>query len=213
MKTVLHVGCGGNDIRSLPILFQDGEWEEIRYDIDPAALPDVVGRLQDMSLLEDGTIDAIFSSHNIEHVWAFEVPGVLSEFRRILKSEGFALILCPDVVSVAQAIIHGYLEETVYESPAGPITAMDILYGYHASIKEGNYFMAHKTAFTADTLARHLDIAGFASSLIARDKLLGLHALAFPTVLSKDAAEAIASRLQPPVDALIEVCSYGIGST
>lgn len=213
MKTVLHVGCGGNDIRSLPLPFQDGSWEEIRYDIDPAALPDVVGRLQDMSLLEDGTVDAIFSSHNIEHVWAFEVQGVLTEFRRILKPDGFALILCPDIISVAQAITQGYLEEAVYESPAGPITAMDILYGYHVSIKEGNHFMAHKTAFTTDTLARHLDIAGFPSTVIARDKLLGLHALAFPVVWSKDAADVLASTVQPPPDLLIEVCCYGIADS
>jgi SAM-dependent methyltransferase len=213
LKTVLHVGCGASDIRNLPTPFQDGEWDEIRYDIDPAAQPDIIGRLQDMSLLEDETIDAIYSSHNIEHVWAFEVHGVLSEFRRVLRPDGFALILCPDIMSVAQAITQGYLEKPLYESPAGPITAMDILYGYHTAIEEGNLFMAHKTAFTSDTLANHLLKGGFPSAIIARDKILGLHALAFPVIWSKDEADALARTLQPPSDSLIEVNHYGTLNT
>lgn len=209
MKTLLHVGCGGSDIRTLPLLFQDGSWDEIRYDIDPAVKPDIVGRLQDMSLLEDGAVDGIYSSHNIEHVWAFEVQPVLVEFRRILQQDGFALILCPDVMSVAQAIAQGYLEESLYESPAGAITAMDILYGYHADIAKGNFFMAHKTAFTAHTLAKHLLTAGFTGAIIARDKMFGLHAVAFPGVWRNAAANELARALHPRPDYLLEINQYG----
>lgn len=209
MKTLLHVGCGGSDIRNLPLLFQDGSWDEIRYDIDPVVQPDIVGRLQDMSLLEDGAVDGIYSSHNIEHVWAFEVQPVLAEFRRVLQQDGFALVLCPDIMSVAQAVAQGYLEESLYESPAGPITAMDILYGYHADIAKGNLFMAHKTAFTADTLAKHLLTAGFTGAIIARDKMFGLHAVAFPGVWRNAAANELVRALHPHLDCLIEVNQYG----
>ncbi|MDD4927367.1 MAG: methyltransferase domain-containing protein [Methylotenera sp.] len=209
MKTLLHVGCGGSDIRNLPFPFQNGDWDEIRYDIDPNAKPDIVGCLQDMSIIEDGSIDSIYSSHNIEHVWAFEVQAVLVEFRRVLRPDGFALILCPDILSVADAITQGYLEEPVYHSPAGPITALDIIYGYHVDIAKGNIFMAHKTAFTSDTLAKHLLSAGFSSVVIARDKMLGLHALAFTCILSKLAATELADSLQPHKDHLIEINSYG----
>lgn len=209
MRTLLHVGCGASTIKNLPLAFQDGHWDEIRYDIDPNANPEIVGQLQDMSLIENGAIDAIYSSHNIEHVWAFEVQDVLKEFRRVLNPDGFALILCPDIMSVAQAITQGYLEQAVYESPAGPITAMDIVYGYHADIQRGNLYMAHKTAFTSETLARHLIKAGFAGAVVARDKMLGLHAVAFPEGWSRDAALAIAPTMQPQHDFLIGVNRYG----
>jgi hypothetical protein len=209
MKTLLHVGCGPNDLNSLPAEFHDGTWDEIRYDIDPSVSPDIVGRLQDMSLLEDGSIDAVYSSHNVEHVWEFEVGKVLAEFRRILNPNGFALILCPDMMSVAQAITQGYLDKVLYESSAGPITAMDIVYGYHADIARGNLFMAHKTAFTADTLGRHLLQTNFSCAVIARDTMLGLHAVAFPSACALEQGLRLANKLQPQEQYLIEVQHYG----
>jgi SAM-dependent methyltransferase len=209
MNTLLHVGCGSRHIQNLPPLFQMGDWDEIRYDIDPNAEPDIVGSLQDMSLVEDASVEAIYSSHNIEHVWAFEVQGVLKEFRRVLKPEGFALILCPDMLSVAQAIRDGFLEKAVYESPAGPITALDIVYGYHSDIEAGNHYMAHKTAFTSETLAKHLERAGFASAIIVRDYLLGLHALALPPGWQVDHANEVLHGLMPHNDAIVETLRYG----
>jgi predicted SAM-dependent methyltransferase len=197
MKTLLHVGCGPNSLEDLPAHFHDGQWEEIRYDIDPAVKPDIVGSLQDMSLIEDGCIDAICSSHNIEHVWAFEVPGVLAEFRRVLRPDGVALILCPDLMAVAEAVLDGWLEKPLYESPAGLITGMDVIYGYQSDIAKGKHYMAHKTGFTADTLGAHLLTAGFAAVTIARDKLLGLHAVAHPQPLERGEADRCFKALVP----------------
>ena len=209
MRTVLHVGCGVNTLSSLPPLFQDGTWDEIRYDIDDKVQPDIVGELQDLSIIEDGSIDALYSSHNIEHVWAFEVPPVLKEFRRVLKPDGFAMVLCPDVQSVAQAIAEGYLDKPLYVSPAGPITALDILYGFHSAIEKGNHFMAHKTAFTTETLASHLLRAGFAGIAVARDKAFGLHAAAFLAGFDAKEANALASQVHPAQKFLLEVNRYG----
>ena len=103
----------------MPSYFQDGMWEEIRFDIDPGVEPDVTGAMQDLSLIEDGYVDAVYSSHNIEHISSFEVPGVLAGFRRVTNDDGFLVISCPDMLSVAQAIASGALEETSYQSPAG----------------------------------------------------------------------------------------------
>jgi len=210
MKTLLHVGCGHSSLVDLPAFFQDGTWEEIRYDINPDVSPDIVGTTQDMSLIEDGSIDAIYSSHNIEHIWAFEVPGVLAEFRRVLAPSGLAMILCPDILSVAQAITEGYLDKPVYMAPAGPITALDILYGYHEDIARGNLYMAHKTAFTAETLAAHLAKAGFGAVSIGRDHVLGLHALAHSRQLSEPDADRMAEALLPARQHLIELIHYRV---
>lgn len=209
MKNLLHVGCGGNNITSLPPHFQDGDWDEVRYDIDPSVQPDIVGRLQDMSILEDASFDAVYSSHNIEHVWAFEVPVVLGEFKRVIADTGFALILCPDMLSVANAVSQGMLESPLYESPAGPIAAMDIIYGHQRAIQQGNEFMAHRTAFTAQTMARHMLSAGFVAADIARDRNYGLHAVGYKSKWAASAANTLGSRVLPHSDHLIEVLRFG----
>lgn len=197
MKNILHVGCGGQDIRSMPPYFHDGTWSEIRFDIDPGAHPDIQGELQDLSLIEDASIDVVYSSHNIEHVSSFEVPGVLAGFRRVLGNDGFALILCPDMQSVAQAMVAGVLEEPLYISPAGPISALDIVYGHQKAIQQGQIYMAHKTAFTAGTLARHLLGAGFSQVRVARDKVFGLHAIAFASTPHEEEAGWLAGAMFP----------------
>ena len=41
--------------------------------LDPAVQPDVVVTMTDMSAVATGSIDAILSSHNIEHLYPHEV--------------------------------------------------------------------------------------------------------------------------------------------
>lgn len=204
MKTILHVGCGGQDIRSMPSYFHDGTWSEIRFDIDPGANPDIQGELQDLSLIEDSSVDVVYSSHNIEHVSSFEVSVVLKGFRRVLGDDGFALILCPDIQSVAQAIFSGNLENSLYISPAGPISAIDIVYGHQKAIQQGQIYMAHKTAFTAETLAKHLLAAGFTQVRIARDKVFGLHAIAFVSMPNEQYANGISMVMFPAQENILE---------
>lgn len=181
MKTVLHVGCGPQDIRSLPFYFNSGEWSEVRYDIDESVSPDILGDLRDLSFFEDESLDAIYSSHNIEHVSEYEVQVVLSGFFKKLKKDGFCTILCPDIKSVAEEVLKGNLNTPLYQSSAGPISAIDIIYGHQAALKNGKYYMAHKTAFTAEILAQNLIMAGFSFVHMVRDKFYGLHAVAFLT--------------------------------
>ena len=209
MKTLLHVGCGPANMANLPSFFHDGQWEELRYDIDESVSPDIVGTLQDMSLIDDGSVDAIFSSHNIEHVWAFEVNGVLSEFLRVLKPEGFAIVLCPDIMSVAQAVTQGALTNPLYHSPAGPISAIDIIYGHQKAIEHGNHFMAHKTAFTAETLAEALLTVGFSGASITRDKIFGLHSIASKEKWDTATFTSMAKQLKPIAEHSLENIDFG----
>lgn len=203
MKTVLHVGCGPLNITSLPAFFQDGEWEELRLDIDPSVNPDIVASLQDLSIIEDGSVDAVYSSHNIEHVWGFEVPVVLAEFHRVLSEDGLAAVLCPDLLSVANAMAAGDLYSPLYQSAAGPISALDVLYGHGAALASGRHYMAHKTGFTSQSLAGALRLANFRRVFVARDNCFGLHAVAFKSDENRSAAERIAPQLMPAKDYLI----------
>lgn len=208
-KTLLHVGCGGSTIANLPFYQKDGGWDEIRYDINEAVSPDIVGTLQDMSIIENGSMDSVFSSHNIEHVHSFEVGNVVRQFRRVLRSDGFAIILCPDIVSVAQAIVAGNITNPLYISPAGPISAIDILYGFQQDIRGGNVFMAHKTAFSAETLGKELLTAGFDGGVVARDTIFGLHAIATPSKLPKEQIDVLLEGFFPPQGNRIEVLQFG----
>lgn len=157
MKTVLNVGCGGSPIDHS--FFPPNQWREVRLDIDPNVKPHIVASVLEMGNI--GQFDAIYSSHNIEHVYSHQVPILLSEFFRVLKPGGKAVITCPDLKAVAAHIGSSGLEVALYESPAGPITALDILYGHRGMVATGNEFYAHKTGFTAYTLGEKLKAAEF----------------------------------------------------
>lgn len=167
-KVVLHVGCGPPDHTSLHEDFRGPEWHEVRLDVDPGVKPDVVASVTDMSPVPDASVDAVYSHHNIEHIFAHEVPRALAEFLRVLKPGGELRIATPDLQGVAQAIAAGRLEETLFRSPAGDISALDVVYGLRSDIEEGREYMAHRTGFTLRTLGRKLGQAGFAHVEVAR---------------------------------------------
>lgn len=170
MKKVLHVGCGSATIERMPEGFQDGTWEESRYDISPDYNPDFLGDMLDMSSVPDGSMDALYSSHNIEHVFFHEVPRLLGEFRRVLKDDGFCVITCPDIQEVARFVAEGQLDDPLYRSPGGPISPLDILYGHSAAIARGQTYMAHKTGFSLKLLGKRLGQAGFGQYHGMRDR-------------------------------------------
>ena len=138
------------------------QWREVRVDVDPRVRPDIVASATDLSQIGDGSIDAIWSSHQVEHLERFEIKACFDEFRRVLKPAGFALIATPDISQIAELILKGRLNETVYNSPSGPITPLDMIFGHGASIALGNQFMAHKTAHTEESLGDALLASDFA---------------------------------------------------
>ena len=182
MSTLLHVGCGPARKADTTPTFNTPEWTELRLDIDPSAEPDILGSMTDMSAIEAGSVDAIFSSHNIEHLYPFEVPVALAEFLRVLAPEGFAVITCPDLQSVAALVAADRLLEPAYQSPLGPISPLDILYGHRPALQRGELFMAHRCGFTHRVLSQVLQQAGFGSvSTMQRRSHFDLWAIASKT--------------------------------
>lgn len=163
-KTFLHVGCGSKQKGQTTPCFGQDDWQEIRFDIDPAASPDIVGTMLDMSAVASSSMDAVFSSHNLEHLYPHEVPLALQEFLRVLKPDGFLVLTCPDLQSVARLIADDKLTDVAYTAPAGPITPLDILYGYRPQLASGNLYMAHRCGFTLKVLLATLQMAGFAAT-------------------------------------------------
>ena len=150
VRRLLHIGCGPrHQANTHPTFHDPGQWAETRLDIDPNAKPDIVASMTDMSMIDREQFDAIFSSHNLEHLYPHDVPTALAEFRRVLKPTGFALIIVPDLQRVGELIAADKLEDPAYMSPSGPICPVDMLYGFRKSLAAGNLFMAHRMGFTA----------------------------------------------------------------
>ena len=197
MKTFLHVGCGPENKSRLKG-FNSVEWREIRFDIDPSVNPDIEGTLTDMDAVATGSVDAVFSSHNIEHVFPHEVHTVLLEFHRVLKEDGIVVLTCPDLRSVCQAVVSDRLLEPLYESPMGPIAPIDILYGHRDSVADGKIYMAHKTGFTYASLKSAFFEAGFKSNCgAARPNNYDLWIVAFKQLMSDEENLKIAMNYLP----------------
>jgi SAM-dependent methyltransferase len=199
MPTFLHVGCGMKRQTHTTRGLQATDWKECRLDIDPLVEPDIVGSMLDMVAIPDGSMDAIYSSHNIEHLYAHEVPLALAEFRRVLKPAGFAILTCPDLQAVAELIARDKLTEPAYTSPAGPIAPLDMLYGHRPALAAGNLYMAHRTGFTLKSLLATLRQAGFGSVIGARQPAPGyaLWVVASPSAQPEAALRALAAQHFP----------------
>ena len=160
MKNFLHVGCGYETKTGLRG-FDKKNWNEVRFDINKNVNPDIVGTLLDMHQVPTNSFDAIYSCHNIEHVYPHQVPIVLQEFMRVLNNDGIIVIECPDLQSISEAILQDKLYDSLYETSVGPIAPIDILYGLRGALQNGNEFMAHKCGFTYSTLLSFFIEAGF----------------------------------------------------
>lgn len=177
-KSVLNVG--GNN-KSIPIPEQYAGWNHVLLDIDPKGAPDVVCDARKLTDLPKATYESVYCSHNLEHYYQHDVKKVLAGFSHVLKDDGFVYLRVPDMGSLMQAVARDGLdiEDLLYQSPAGPISVKDVIYGYGVEIeRSGNDFYAHKTGFTEKSLRATLERAGF-SHIYIQAGALEIAALAF----------------------------------
>lgn len=194
-KRILNAGSGPSTSGRLMSLITTQVWEEVRLDIDAAVDPDLVGSISELeTLFPAASFDAILCSHVLEHLFAHEVYPALLQFRKILKPDGFALIMCPDLEAVAAHLLERGIAGIAYVSPAGPIRTLDMIYGHSRSIEDGRHYMAHRTGFTAERLGNLLLEAGFPAINVRAEDNFELCALAF---MDNADADAIQSELAP----------------
>lgn len=178
---VLNVG-GGSKATPIPEYFSG--WKHDLLDIDARGNPDLVCDARELVSMAPGQYDAIYCSHNLEHYYRHDGCKVLQGFVHILKDEGFAEIRVPDIALVIAAVQerHLDLDDVLYESAVGPITAHDVIYGLQSEIVDsGQDFYAHKTGFTPKSLMKFLSDSGFRHIFLAEGVQLAVHALAFKT--------------------------------
>lgn len=178
MKKVLNVG--GNN-KEIPLPPQYAEFEHFLLDIDPKGSPDFVCDARNLTTLDAGQFDAVYCSHNLEHYYRHDVQRVLTGFLHVLNDNGLVHIRVPDIQEVMRATVERKLDidDILYQSPAGPIMVLDVLYGYSVEIeRSGQHFFGHKTGFTRKSLEKALRKAGFSKTYIA-SRNLEVVALAF----------------------------------
>ncbi|MDE2210516.1 MAG: methyltransferase domain-containing protein [Betaproteobacteria bacterium] len=179
-RSLLNVG-GGSKVIPIPQHY-DG-WGHFLLDIDARGEPDIVCDARNLHSLPAAQFDAVYCSHNLEHYYRHDGFSVLRGFRHVLKPDGFAEIRVPDLISVMKRVLVSNmdLEDALYQSAAGVISALDVIYGYASEIeKSGQDFYAHKTGFSPASLRHTLELAGFPAVYISENpEVFEVHALAF----------------------------------
>jgi hypothetical protein len=191
VRSVLNVG-GGSKTTAIPEYFTG--WRHDLLDIDARGAPDIVCDARQLNTLAAGIYDAVYCSHNLEHYYRHDGLKVLRGFLHVLNDTGFAEIRVPDIAKVIAALHQQQLEldDVLYVSPAGPISAHDVVYGLQTEIEEsGQDFYAHKTGFTPKSLSKMLLQAGFHKVIVATDPFLAVHALAFKAEPTKEQSELL----------------------
>jgi SAM-dependent methyltransferase len=156
VRTVLIAGCGEEGRQ-----WTEQGWSVVRLDIDPRTHPDIVGDMTDLGSI--GPFDAVACNNALEHLYPHQVPKALSEFRRVLKDGGHAVIQVPDLEDVKPT------EDLI---PEIGMSGLHLMYGDPARLEEAPY-MAHHSGFVEDTLRRVMERAGFTVTT----KRLGCHQL------------------------------------
>lgn len=162
-KTFFNLGSGARKLLdTFPADSAFAGWREVRVDLNGDFAPDILADLTDLSAaVPDNSADMVFCSHVLEHFYDHQVTSVLAEVSRILRPDGVAIFKCPDLSQVVRLLQEDDLEREIYMSPSGPISILDILYGFRGAISAGNVLMAHHTGFTESSLAKRLLDAGF----------------------------------------------------
>ncbi len=190
-KTFLHVGPGINYKDNTTDVFNTETWKEVRLDINEDVEPDILASMTNLDIIDDNSYDAIYSAHNIEHVFPHEVDDVFNGFKRVLKDDGFLVLTCPDIKKVCKLIGEGNITQKLYDSDAGPIYPLDVLYGLRRAILHGNEFMAHKHGFTSESLLYYLKKANFKSFCIAEaTDAYALWLIAYKGIMKEDSVLA-----------------------
>jgi SAM-dependent methyltransferase len=177
-KRLLNVG--GNS-KEIPLPSQFALFEHLMLDIDPATNPDVCCDARKLETLQIGQFDAIYCAHNLEHYYRHDVKTVLSGFLHLLKPGGFVFAIVPDLMDLMSLTVKKNLDidDVLYQSPAGPIMVVDVLYGYSVEIeRRGVDFFAHKTGFSKKSLSAALSRAGF-SIVYSKAENMEITAIAF----------------------------------
>jgi len=174
----LQINAGGQSTGETLPLFRSADW----VPVPPESIDHLLSRGPiDKTLNRDhaDAIHAIFLNHYLPCCYAHELPTLLTRCFASLSEDGFLLVTCPDLTTIAHEILAHGLTRPSYTSAAGPIAPLDMIFGHRPTLAEGKTAMAHHTGFTQNSLVTLLSDAGFKSvRALARPEQFELIALA-----------------------------------
>lgn len=130
----LNIGAGGKVIEG---------W----LSIDLAGEPDIRSDVRELPL-PDGYADEAMAIHVLEHLFRWDVPAALLEWRRVLKPGGMLAIEVPDLIKCCKNVLAGAGERMGIWGLCGDPGYRDPL-------------MVHKWVWSAEELTAELKAAGF----------------------------------------------------
>ena len=138
MTKKLHLGCGKKHIPGF-------------LHVDALSFPhvDVVGPVDSLPFVEDGTVELIYACHVLEHFGRAETARVLSEWFRALAEGGVLRLAVPDF-GVAAKLYHERLV------PNGLADVMGLVVG-----GQRDQYDYHKAVFDEASLSAMLRSVGF----------------------------------------------------
>ncbi len=169
-RTVLHIGIASATPQNLNVSFQTPLWHCIRVDSEALVRPDIETPCDNLSMIPDSCIDAIWMPQVLHKIYDHRTIPTLQELCRVLKEGGTVYISVPDAQIAGAYLAHNRLEDTLYTANAGEINSLDLLFGFRKGLQAGNLALQHRTAFTSETLAFKAREAGFTNIQVKREK-------------------------------------------
>lgn len=168
----LYIGSGAGS--SSHRLFEG--YDEIRVDIDPNVTPAIVADCTALPLA-DASVEGVLTCHMLEHLHPNKLAVCMAESFRVLTEDGFCVAAVPDFELACHVVAAGDPDTIVYDVPGGPISALDMIYGWRL-LSNDNDFMTHRNGFTTKTLRAAFEGAGFVDVEVARRRhMCDLHAI------------------------------------
>lgn len=132
----LHLGCGWRNFGLDWIHIDGGDYEHLNYK-DITRLP-----------FEDNSVDLIYASHVLEYFDRDEVKVLLTEWKRVLKSNGILRLAVPDFLKLTW----------VYQDTKDINIILGPLFG---KMRMGDTNIYHKTVYDFKSLKILLEELGF----------------------------------------------------
>jgi len=148
--------------------------------------------------IADASVDAILAHDVLPLFFAHEIPAALRAWRRVLKDEGYVVVVCPDLQAAAEFVADDKLTEAIYTSGDGPVAPLDLLYGPRALVGLGAQHVARRCGFTLKVLSGTLQANGFATTAgFRRRSTFELWVIATKNPMPDDAIRQLAARHFP----------------
>ena len=168
---VLNAGSGEKQVCDRIAFFKD--WKELTLDLyDERA--DINCDITTLDKVPNDSVDCVWASHVIEHLYWHELPKTFENFSRVLKPNGFAIIVVPDLGAIADRIKENLMDPVV---EFNGLTTLDFIYGGRYYHERDGIGQLHKTGFTSKSMSQLLN--NFGINGCVKEKNFQVYAVCF----------------------------------